>query len=241
MLSKNRIKYIKSLQIKKNRDLEGFFIAEGEKIVSEIANSKSSIIESWFYTKEFDISEIDLEKGILIDDKELQQISSLKTANKALAICKKAKNELQKSEFYLALDEIQDPGNLGTIIRLADWFGISNIFCSQNTVDCYNPKVIQASMASFLRVNVFYGDLKEFLTHNKLPSYGAFLEGKSIYSEKVSPKGILVIGNEGNGISAEIEKLITDKITIPKIGKAESLNASIATSILLSEFFRNSF
>ncbi len=142
------------------------------------------------------------------------------------------------ADFHLALDEIQDPGNLGTIIRLADWFGVKNIVCSRNTADCFNPKVVQATMGSLFRVNIVYEDLKTFIEAKNLPVFGAFLEGKSIYKSSLSPKGILVLGNEGKGISSEIEKCITQKITIPRFGEAESLNVSVATGILLSEFFR---
>jgi TrmH family RNA methyltransferase len=143
------------------------------------------------------------------------------------------------SDFYIALDEIQDPGNMGTIIRLADWFNVKTIICSPNSADVFNPKVVQASMGSLFRVNIIYQDLNEFITSKKVPVYGAFLEGESVYTKKLSPKGILILGNEGKGISPEIEKLVTQKIKIPRFGQAESLNVSIATGILLSEFFRN--
>jgi RNA methyltransferase, TrmH family len=240
MLSKNRIKFIKSLHLKKNRDENKLFIAEGEKIVGEIIEFYPEIIESLYHTKDFDFvskNEISTE---IITENELKQISCLKNPNKAFAICKMW--ELSKafdSDFHIALDNIQDPGNMGTIIRLADWFNVKSIICSLNTVDIFNPKVVQASMGSIFRVNFQFTELKTFIKETNLPVFGAFLEGESIYEKKLSPKGILVLGNEGNGISSEVEQLISNKLNIPRFGKAESLNVSVATGILLSEFFRN--
>ncbi len=241
MLSKNRIKLIKSLHLKKFRDESNLFLVEGEKMALELIRLKKEYIEQIYATKEFiDLNKVEQEIEE-ITEKELAQISTLKTPNKVLIVCKKwnlTENINSQNEFYLALDEIQDPGNLGTIIRLADWFGVKNIVCSKNTADCFNPKVVQATMGSIFRVNLIYQDLISFIETKKLPVYGAFLEGESIYQKALSPKGILVLGNEGNGISREIENLVSDKITIPRFGEAESLNVSVATGILLSEFFR---
>lgn len=141
----------------------------------------------------------------------------------------------------IALDSVQDPGNMGTILRLADWFGVQKVICSKTTVDIYNPKVIQATMGAFLRIQVEYLDLKEFFATTDLPVYGALLEGKNVYAQPLKPHGILLMGNEGNGISDELKPFISQPLTIPKKGQTESLNVSIATSILLSEFFRTTF
>jgi TrmH family RNA methyltransferase len=240
MLSKNRIKFLKSLHQKKYRDESSLFITEGEKIVNELLAFNPSLIDCIYHTKEFQFENIQHVNSEEISNSELSQISCLKNPNKVVAICKMWKNEdNSNSDFYIALDEIQDPGNMGTIIRLADWFNVKTIVCSANSADVFNPKVVQASMGSLFRVNVIYQDLNEFITSKKLPVYGAFLEGVSVYSKKMYPKGILILGNEGKGISQEIEALVTEKIKIPRFGQAESLNVSIATGILLSEFFRN--
>ncbi len=242
MLSKNRIKLIKSLHFKKFRDESNLFLVEGEKMSLELIRLKPECIEQIYGTNEFIEENKIIEKFEKITEKELSQISTLKTPNKVLIVCKKwdlKENINSRNEFYLALDEIQDPGNLGTIIRLADWFGVKNIVCSKNTADCFNPKVVQATMGSIFRINLMYQDLSKFIESKNLPVYGAFLDGESIYQKARAPKGILILGNEGNGISKEIENLVSDKITIPKFGEAESLNVSVATGILLSEFFRN--
>ncbi|MES2590035.1 MAG: RNA methyltransferase [Bacteroidota bacterium] len=223
------------------RDELDLFLVEGEKMALELIKLKVDSIDSLYGTVDF-IKQIPANSDFYfeeITEKELAQISTLKTPNKVLVVCKKwdLKDD-SIADFYIALDEIQDPGNLGTIIRLADWFGVKNIVCSKNTADCFNPKVVQATMGSLFRVNIVYEDLKTFIETKKLPVYGAFLEGESIYKSSLSPKGILVLGNEGKGISNEIEKCVTQKITIPRFGEAESLNVSVATGILLSEFFR---
>lgn len=240
-LSQNKIKQICGLHRKKGRDEQNLFLVEGEKIVLEVLNtSPASILYcvcidgyaepknhstiSWFYT----------------DEKTLRKCSTLTTPNKVIAIVKKEEQTPVFESFIIALDAIQDPGNMGTIIRMADWFGIKQIICSQNTVDFYNPKVIQASMGSFLRVKINYVNLERHLKETKLPIYGALLEGKNVYQERLKNTGILILGNEGSGISKEIIPLINHPITIPKIGGAESLNVSTASAILLSEFFRGS-
>lgn len=182
------------------------------------------------------------EEAILVSEKELQSISYLTTANTCLAVFSiPAEKHLPDSHLQVALDAIRDPGNLGTIIRLCDWFGITSILCSTDTVDCYNPKVVQASMGSLARVNITYLELDEFLAHVEVPIYGAFMDGNSIYSESLPGKAVLVMGNEANGIRSSIERLINKRISIPRFGKlqeTESLNVATATAIILSEFKR---
>ena len=234
-LSKNKIKWIKSLHLKKNRDSEGVFIVEGDKMVSEL-------IELWPNQIDF-ICSSDHEfnySGTLYrtDDKVIKEIGSLKTPNKLLAVVKKPQTDIVNKTFILALDGIQDPGNFGTIIRTADWFKVDLIVCSKGTVDLFNPKVVQSSMGSIFRVPVIYEDLAQYLKNSELPIYGAFLEGNNVYNEMLPPQAILVMGNEGNGISSEIKASVTKSIHIPQYGGAESLNVSIATGILLSEFQR---
>ena len=173
-----------------------------------------------------------------IDNKALGQISTLKHPQKQVAICSYLPNVSTRPDFYIALDTIQDPGNLGTILRLASWFGVEHIIASKETVDCYNPKVVQASMGAIFNVNIEYVELKEAFETTELPIYGSLLEGENIYEKQISKKGILVMGNEGNGISEELLSFITDPVTIPQFGKGESLNVAMATSIFLSEFSR---
>ncbi|MFV0237320.1 MAG: TrmH family RNA methyltransferase [Flavobacteriales bacterium] len=243
MLTKNHSKLIQSLKHKKFRKLYKLFVVEGVKSVKEVLNS-SIEVEKIFYVEEYQ----DEFKGVfekhLVSEIELKKISSMKTPNGVLAVCKMHERQvfIDENELVLALDGINDPGNLGTIIRLADWFGISKIICSNDTVDVYNSKVIQATMGSFSRVSVFYTDLTKFLKNYSNTIFGAFLEGKNIYKEELPSKGMIVMGNESNGISKEIEPFITKKITIPQFGKGitESLNVATATSIILSEFKRTS-
>lgn len=243
MLSKNRTKFLKSLHLKKFRDETGLFLVEGEKSVLEVLKNKKDAIDSVYSTNPELILTFQHEgiEAELIDSKELQAISTLKNPSSSLLVCKKWKSGTGDFRFVLALDNIQDPGNLGTLIRLSDWYGVDAIVCSSNTVEMYNPKVIQASMGSFFRIPIFYRNLGEFLQESKLPIYGALLEGKNIYTEKLDAQGILILGNEGNGISEEIKTLIQHPVTIPKKGETESLNVATAGAILLSEFFRGSF
>jgi len=178
-----------------------------------------------------------------ISASELEKISSLKTPQQIAALVKipvlpALNNSLLKQKFSLVLDGVQDPGNMGTIIRTADWFGIKNIVCSDDTVDVYNPKVVQASMGSLSRINVFYADIKEVLVRVELPVFGALLDGENIYQTDFGNEGVIVMGNEGNGMRAEVEQLITKAITIPRRGKAESLNVAIATALFCSEISR---
>lgn len=241
MVSKNQIKLINSLQQKKYRKLHNLFIAEGKKVIQELIDAHFSL-EHLFVTKEnlFDKSH----HSELISDAELKKISALTTANDCLAVFKiKEVNSKASSGLELALDNIKDPGNMGTIIRLCDWFGISKIVCTEETVDIYNPKVVQATMGSLARVEVLYTNLTDYLKKSDVEIFGTFMEGKNIYKEELPTKGIIVMGNEANGISAEIENLVTQKISIPRFGnlqQTESLNVATATAVILSEFKRNS-
>jgi RNA methyltransferase, TrmH family len=241
-LSKNKIKWIRSLQLKKNRDSFKVFVIEGDKMIQEAMTFAASSIELICITKTSNLSDDNTFKNIenyLISDEELKSISSLKNPNKSIAIIKNEYKSLSPSALKIAIDGVQDPGNMGTILRLADWYGITEIICSTETVDCYNPKVIQASMGAIFRVKVKYVELATFLSKQSKVIYGALLNGENVYRKTLVPEGILVLGNEGHGISKEIENLITSPLTIPKIGQTESLNVSTATGILLSEFYRN--
>ena len=244
MISKNQIKFIRSLKLKKNRDAHNCFIVEGEKMVEEILQSDFVLIE--IFTTRYWKSSIERTIKIhRISEKELERISTLKTPNTLLAIVEKPKLKLDISKIQngltLALDDIKNPGNLGTIIRVCDWFGVQNIICSNNSVDVYNPKVIQATMGSITRVNLYYTNLEEMTKNlsNKFPIYGAFMDGKDISDLNLETNALLVMGSESFGISKEVSKLITEKIAIKREKKgAESLNVAIATSILLYEFKR---
>lgn len=240
MVSKNQIKLINSLQQKKYRKIHQLFIAEGKKVIQELIDANFSL-EHLFVTKEnlFD-KKFQTE---FISESELKKISALTTANDCLAVFKiKATNsKLSSSGLELALDNIKDPGNMGTIIRLCDWFGISKIVCTEETVDMYNPKVVQATMGSLARVEVVYTNLTDYLKTTDLDIFGTFMEGENIYKSELPTKGIIVMGNEANGISKEIENLVTQKISIPRFGslqQTESLNVATATAIILSEFKR---
>ncbi len=215
MVSKNQIKLINSLQQKKYRKLHNLFIAEGKKVIQELIDANFSL-EHLFVTKEnlFD-SKYNFE---LISDNDLKKISALTTANDCLAVFKiKEVNSHSSSGLELALDNIKDPGNIGTIIRLCDWFGISKIVCTEETVDIYNPKVVQATMGSLARVEVLYTNLANYLKTTDLEIFGTFMEGTNIYKTELPSKGIIVMGNEANGISTEIENLVTQKISIPRL------------------------
>ena len=240
-------KLIKSLQEKKNRVELGLFLVEGEKSVSEVLNSDFEIDFLLTTTEFFDkYGEKIREKSNsyeIVNQFELEKVGTFATNDAALAVVKQKNNklfEIEKTEIVLALDEIKDPGNLGTIIRTADWYGIKNIVASKETVDFYNPKVITATKGSFTRVNIFYTDLKDFISKQNLPILGAFLDGENIHETKLPPNGILLMGNESNGVSKEIESLVTKKITIPAYGKAESLNVAIATAVILDNWLNQS-
>jgi RNA methyltransferase, TrmH family len=243
MLSKSQVKYIQSLHHKKFRDEEGVFIAEGNKVVLELLQSGQFVCEQLLGEQEWlHDNEISIRKhfaGALQDvkDFELQKVSALSTASQVLAVFKKMppKEIVVKGRLTLLLDTIQDPGNLGTIIRIADWFGIAAIICSLETVDQYNAKVVQSTMGSLARVNIIYTDLEKWIAANdKIKVYAAALNGKDINTLKGLKEGFIMIGNESKGISPALLQLANEKITIPKIGHAESLNAAVATGIILS-------
>lgn len=238
MVSNSQTKLITSLGQKKHRDKTGLFIAEGPKVIWELLEEGLNL--KWLFTTE--TSQISLDNHFLVTDAELKKISFLKTANSSTAVFEIPDNIPYKdSGLIVALDAIRDPGNLGTIIRLCDWFGVQQLICSEDTVDCYNPKVVQASMGSLARVQIHYLSLSRFLDETKLPVYGGFMDGNSIYSEAFPKEGIVVMGNEANGISEEITQKITHRISIPRFGKTqktESLNVATATAILLNEFRR---
>jgi len=240
-ISKNQFKLITSLSQKKYRQKHKLFIAEGIKVVQEILNS-SFEIETLFCTEDF-ITDISNEKIVRISENDLKKISNLKTPNKVLGLFKiPAEKPLNNHGLIIALDAINDPGNLGTIIRLCDWFGIVTLVCSKQTVDCYNQKVVQASMGSLTRVSIYYKSLLVYLKETNLPTFIADMNGKNVYKTNLPKEGILIMGNEANGVSAEIKKEIMNKISIPRFGEAqetESLNVATATAILLSEFKRN--
>ncbi|MET3046834.1 TrmH family RNA methyltransferase [Flavobacterium covae] len=240
MLSKNQIKLVSSLQQKKYRKEYGLFLAEGIKVIRELLESKFEL--EYLYMTENLFEELPAKFKMLVSVAELNKMSALSTANNCLALFRIPKDQLLKETgLIVALDNIRDPGNLGTIIRLCDWFGVAQIVCTKETVDLYNPKVVQATMGSIARVDVHYIDLESFLSTTKLPIYGAFMEGNNIYKEELSKQGIIVLGNEANGISKKIENKVSHKIAIPQFGdlqKTESLNVATATAIVLSEFKR---
>ncbi|SMG29619.1 RNA methyltransferase, TrmH family [Marivirga sericea] len=245
MLTKNNTKFIKSLQLKKFRQKEGLFIVEGAKNTLELLNSsyklKYLIVSEDFLSRhQKEINSSDIEP-IIVKEKELSALGAFQSNTDTLAVVhEKAPLKYNPSGFDLVLDDIRDPGNLGTIIRLADWYGIQNIICSETTAEFYNPKVISASMGSIFRTNLYRRDVKAFLSENNSRKvYGALLEGKNVHQVKFEANGILVIGNESHGIHPDIIPLITDKVTIPKIGQAESLNAAMATAIICDNVFRN--
>lgn len=237
MISKNQIKNITRLQQKKYRQQEGLFIAEGVKVINEFLNSTFKLVDL-FTTKTFNVK-----NETLITEAELKKISALKTPNTALAVFEIPKLSLIESKgLIVALDALRDPGNLGTIIRLCDWFGVKQLLCSKETVDCFNPKVVQATMGSLTRVNVFYIDLNHYLEETKQTVFGAFMDGENVYASNLPAEGILVLGNEANGISQSIEKHVNQRISIPRFGdlqETESLNVATAGAILLSEFRRS--
>ncbi|CAM1357117.1 TrmH family RNA methyltransferase [Tenacibaculum halocynthiae] len=240
-LSKNNIKLITSLQQKKYRQKHNLFVAEGIKVVNELLKSSLEVYQIFCVDES-----LEFEKNIeviLISEIELKKVSSLKSPNKVLALFKIPEEILtRKDDFIVALDGINDPGNLGTIIRLCDWFGIKELVCSGNTVDCYNQKVVQSTMGSLTRVNIYYTKLSDYLQTTDLPVFTADMDGENVYKKYSLPqKAILVMGNEANGISSEVAAIVENKLTIPRFGETqqtESLNVATATAILLSEFKR---
>jgi TrmH family RNA methyltransferase len=241
MVSKNQIKLITGLHQKKFRQANGLFLAEGVKVVTELL-SAGFILEQLYFT-EGDFKKIPESKKTPVSQTELKKISALTTPNNCLAVFEiPAEKTIDGNGLIVALDDIRDPGNLGTIVRLCDWFGISQLVCSLETADLYNPKVVQATMGSMARVNVAYTDLEAFIQNTKLPVFGTFMDGKNIYKESLPENGIIILGNESNGISGNIEKLVQHRIAIPRFGtlqKTESLNVATAAAVVLSEFRRN--
>jgi TrmH family RNA methyltransferase len=245
-MTKQEKKDITALSVKKYRDKERLFVVEGEKSVSEFLDS-SFKVRKVYYTRECDFS-VKHTDANEISPTEMQQISNLKTASPVLAVVEIPSVEMESiphNDLILALDDVQDPGNLGTIIRLADWFGINNIVCSLFTADAYGPKTVQATMGSLTRVRLVYTDLYSFLKSENREStiYGTFLEGENIYQTELSHNGIIVMGNEGKGISPEIAGLVSRKLLIPAFADnvAESLNVAVATAIVCSEFRRRNY
>lgn len=243
MLVKSKVKYIQSLGQKKFRQEQGVFIAEGPKLVKELLTEHSDLVLEVFALKDWidEHKELAEKTGIHeISEADLSKISQLTTPNQVLAVIKQfteIKPVAEKDQFILVLDGIQDPGNLGTIIRMADWFGVQHIVCSRDTADRYNPKVVQSTMGSIGRVNVYYTLLSEWLVDQRdARIFAAVLEGQDITKMQPPAGGVIVIGNESKGISKEVLPFCNTRITIPRKGKAESLNAAVATGIILSHF-----
>lgn len=247
MLSKNKIKFIRSLEMKKNRKENGVFLAEGNKLVSELsAHFKCKLLvatSQWLDSNR----NINADETIAVEKEELSRASLLKTPQDVLAVFEmpryEASDDDPKKELCLALDDIQDPGNLGTIIRIADWFGIKNIYCSHGTADAFSPKTVQATMGALARVKIHYCDIKALISGlDDVPVFGTFLDGNNIYESELSANGLIVMGNEGNGISKEVSALINKRILIPNYPQGnettDSLNVAIATAIVCSEFRR---
>jgi TrmH family RNA methyltransferase len=251
VLSKNKIKYLNSLSLKKNRDKEGVFIAEGHKLVFDLLpyfKAKLVVATSEWLGKNSLISEEVIE---IEDLSEMKKITQLSTPSTIFAVfykrdyCLDLDDLIKEKSLILALDSVQDPGNLGTIIRIADWFGIKHIICSYNTVDIYNSKTVQATMGAMARVKIYYTDLFFALQRCRdlgVSVYGTFLDGESVYDKELQSNGVIVMGNEGNGISEDIGNLVTDRLLIPNypLGEvtSESLNVAVATAIICSEFRR---
>jgi len=240
MLSKNQIKFIRSLKKKKFRQSNQLFLAEGVKVVDELLNS-SFKLHKIYGTVAFQ-NKLKIDDLQIITEEELKMVSDFTNPNQVIGIFEipQEKKPLDQG-LTVALDDINDPGNLGTIIRLCDWFGVSQLICSNNTVDCFNPKVVQASMGSLTRVQINYVDLSNYLSQEKRVIYGTFLDGENIYTSKHDINSVLVLGNEANGISEKIEELVQRKLTIPQFGdqqQTESLNVATATAVFLSEFRR---
>lgn len=236
MLTNNDTKLINSLVKKKFRQKYNKFVVEGVKNIKEVLNSSIYVEKIYSIDDTFDDYP---SKNVLITERELKKISQLVTPNTALAVCEiPQEKKIQKNGFIIALDDIRDPGNLGTIIRMADWFGIQQIVCSKETVDLYNPKVIQSTMGSFIRVQINYTDLEEFFETYSHPILGTFMDGENLYKTKLPEKAVLLMGNEANGISEKLESFVTQRLSIPRMGKlqqTESLNVAMATSIILGE------
>jgi len=240
MVSKNQIKRITSLQQKKFRMENGLFIAEGLKVVAELLDSDFEL--EHLYVTDNAFADVDSKRRTLIGENDLKKMSSLSTPQTTLAIFKIPQPaNFEDSGLIVVLDDIRDPGNLGTLIRLCDWFGVRQIVCSNETADLYNPKVVQATMGSLVRVQVNYAILTDYLQRTKLPVFGTFMNGENIYQQVFPKEGVVIFGNEANGISAAVEKVVQNRISIPRFGnlqQTESLNVATAAAIILSEFRR---
>lgn len=238
MISKNQIKFVRQLEQKKYRKKEGLFVAEGPKVVGDLlrAGFKAHTI---FATSEWESQGQTFQE---VSDEELRRVSFLQHPQRVLALFFIPTESVPSvSSLSLALDDVQDPGNLGTIIRIADWFGIDTIYCSENTADAWSPKVVQATMGSIARVNIIYTDLVALLSQTTLPVYGTLLDGQNLYQQELSSEGIIVMGNEGNGISQPVRALVSHRLFIPSYQEgetAESLNVAVATAITCAEFRR---
>lgn len=248
MISKSQIKLITSLQQKKYRVKTGLFIAEGPKLIRELLQAGLEL-QNLYATRDADLSQEGWQKfsdaaegAILISMLDMQKISALKNANSVLAVFQIPKGkDSPGSGLVVVLDAVRDPGNLGTIIRLCDWFGVKHLICSTDTVDCFNPKVVQATMGSLGRVSVVYTELAAWLQNCEIPVYAAVMDGEIVYDTSLPERAVLVMGNEASGISAELASQITNRLAIPNFSEksaAESLNVATATGILLSEFRR---
>ena len=238
MLTKAQAKYIQNLGHKKLRDDENVFVAEGPKLVLELLQSHTVQLHSLYADEAFIRSHPEIKYHVEVSAPELERISFLTTPNQVLAIFQKPvfnqQNNL-KGKISIMLDKVQDPGNVGSIVRIADWFAIETIICSKDSADVFNPKVVQSTMGSIARVNVLYENLDDFISKNDLPGiYATTLDGKSVYEMEKITEGIIVTGNESNGISDKILQIAREQITIPRVGKAESLNAAVATGIIVS-------
>jgi len=245
MLSKNQLKILRGLQRKKERVNSGLFVVEGKKIVAEILQSSTTYVELYATSNWFDNNPTFLNKdnSYELSDRDLGQVSSLKTPNEVLLVLKQKSltsfDVVSNEVLVLALDAVNDPGNLGTIIRLADWFGVQHILCTSNTVDQYNPKTVQSAMGSINSVQMHYGDLGEMLSNLKSHTiYASDLNGDSIYTTSFAEKSVILMGSESHGISEEILSIVNKKITIPtfSVSGVDSLNVATATAIVLSEF-----
>ncbi|MFR9648854.1 MAG: RNA methyltransferase [Rikenellaceae bacterium] len=243
-MTKKEIQFIRSLAQRSARESEGLFIAEGEKLIEELVGSQLNVEQ--IYTTNDELVGDGIEH---VSPAVMERISQLKSANNSLALVEIPRHTLSpqslEGRLSIALDDIQNPGNLGTIIRLADWFGIEDIIASRSTVDCFNPKVVQATMGAISRVRVHYCDIVDMLkslSNNGLPIYGTYLEGENIYSSQLSQNGVIVMGNEGQGISKQVGEVVNRKLLIPSYpadsASGESLNVAIATAIVCSEFRR---
>ncbi len=240
MLSKNEIKLLRALHQKKVRDAQGKLIVEGERILADIIERHANNVERVIIAKDYKGSRQGYNDFdyLEVDSRTFEQISASKNPQGVLAVLRYPEFKFESSDLILALDGVQDPGNMGTILRTAAWFGVKQIVCSPDSVDVCNPKVMQASMGSVYDLNIVYEDLSIFLSKQNAPIYGALLEGNSIYTEKLTKPAILIMGNEGNGIREAVKNRITNPVMIPKFGTGESLNVATATAILLNEFAR---